>query len=107
MAELGLPSAALAGANDQRRRRALVEGVAAWGLAGPATFLMALLLFLPTFAVVLISLTDWQLGASAIRWVGLTNYHHLFADRVFWQSLGNTLIYVGITVSASVVLGLG
>lgn len=90
-----------------QRRRRRSETWVAWGLAGPATFLLFLLLLGPTVAVVVLSATDWQLGAKTLRFVGLGNYAELFADRVFRQSLGNTLLYVAITVPASVGLGLG
>ena len=58
-------------------------------------------------AVILLSLTDWTFGAPTIAWVGLANYQELWRDRVFWQSLRNTLAYVAFTVPLSVFLGLG
>ena len=55
----------------------------------------------------LLSLTDWQFGAPTMRFIGLGNYAEMFADRVFWTSLWNTLVYVAFTVPVSVALGLG
>ena len=104
MAEALSPRARLDAANRRRRRS---ESWAAWGLAGPATFLLFLLLLGPTAAVIVLSTTDWQLGAKSLRFVGLGNYGEMFADRVFRQSLANTLFYVAITVPVSVALGLG
>lgn len=104
MAEALEPDRLLDAANRRRRRS---ETWAAWGLAGPATFLLFLLLLGPTAAVVALSATDWQLGAKSMRFVGLGNYAEMFADRVFRQSLANTLLYVAITVPVSVGLGLG
>jgi multiple sugar transport system permease protein len=90
-----------------RRRRRRTEAWAALGLAGPATVLLFLLLLGPTAAVLVLSATDWQLGAKTMRFVGFGNYAEMFADRVFRQSLANTLLYVAITVPISVGLGLG
>ena len=92
---------------DGLRRRRIAEALAALSLAGPAVFLMVVFLIGPLLVVVLLSLTDYQLGAASLRWIGLGNYAEMFADRVFQRSLQNTLLYVAIVVPASVGLGLG
>lgn len=79
--------------------------VAALAVA-PAVVLLALLLFGPALAVAIFSLTDWQIGASSFRFLGLANYQALFADRIFWTSLVNTVVYVVIVVPGTVGLGL-
>jgi multiple sugar transport system permease protein len=56
--------------------------------------------------VLLLSLTDYQLGALEWSWVGLANYSDMLGDRIFLRSLSNTFIYVAIVVPGSVVLGL-
>lgn len=76
-------------------------------LAGPALALMLLFLIGPLVAVFLLSFTDYQLGAPALRWIGLQNYTELFTDKVFRKAFANTLVYVGIVVPLSVGLGLG
>ncbi|ODT16806.1 MAG: ABC transporter permease [Hyphomicrobium sp. SCN 65-11] len=73
----------------------------------PAVFLMMALLIGPVAAVMLMSFTDYQLGAPSWSLVGLTNYVELYGDRVFWTSLVNTLFYVAVVVPASMALGLG
>ena len=80
---------------------------AGWLLSAPAIFLMGLMLIGPVIAVFSMSLTDYQLGATSWGFVGLRNYTELFADKVFWASLKNTLVYVGIVVPSAVALGLG
>ena len=82
------------------------EAVAAWCLALPATLLLLLFLLGPAVAVVLLSLTDWQFGAPSLSFVGLGNFEAMAASRVFWRSLANTMLYVGIVVPVSVLLGL-
>ncbi|MBL8673242.1 MAG: sugar ABC transporter permease [Rhodospirillales bacterium] len=93
-------------AAPRRNRLARAEALAAYGLAAPAATLLLCILILPTAATVALSFTDWQFGAATLNWVGLGNYAHLAADRVFWKSLGNTLLYVAIVVPCSVCLGL-
>src|SRR5262245_24161276 len=80
---------------------------AAYALAAPALILMLLMLIGPLAGVIALSFTDYQLGAPSFSWIGLSNYHEMFADRVFWISLKNTLTYVAIVVPGAVALGLG
>ncbi len=94
-------------AAGRRAPARLGEVLAAWSLAGPATLLLILLLLGPTVAVVALSFTDWLFGAASLSFIGFENYREMSADRVFWISLGNTLLYVGFVVPVSVLLGLG
>jgi len=82
------------------------EQFTAWLLALPAMLLMWAMLLGPAVAVALLSFTDWNFGEPEIAWSGLANYAELWGDRVFWISLRNTLIYVGISVPMTVGLGL-
>ena len=82
------------------------EAVAGYAFATPALVLILLLLIAPIIVVIVMSLTDYQLGALDWSWVGLGNYAEIFSDRVFRRSLGNTFIYVTIVVPGSVILGL-
>jgi multiple sugar transport system permease protein len=82
------------------------EAVAAYVLAAPAFLLMWAMLLGPALAVLLLSFTDWNFGEPELRWAGGVNYVELWGDRVFWKSLRNTLIYVGVSVPATVGLGL-
>ena len=88
------------------RPGAAVEQFTAWLLALPAMLLMWAMLLGPAVAVALLSFTEWNFGEPEIAWAGLANYAELWGDRVFWISLRNTLIYVGISVPATVGLGL-
>src|SRR5256885_10541773 len=63
-------------------------------LLAPAGLLATVLLFIPVLAVVLMSLTDWQFGATTLNWVGLQNYAELWSDAVFRKSVANTLVYL-------------
>jgi multiple sugar transport system permease protein len=108
MADLALPGADFAApARSRSRARAIRQGLTGLFLATPALALILLFLVGPVIAVLAMSLTDYQLGAPSWAFIGLENYNHLLADRVFWKALGNTLLYVAIVVPGSVALGLG
>lgn len=87
----------------QRRSR---PSLTPYGLVAPALTLMLLMLLGPLAAVIALSFTDYQLGAPSLSWIGLANYHEMLADKVFWISLRNTLVYVGIVVPGAVTAGL-
>lgn len=80
--------------------------LAAYALAGPATAAMLAMLLAPTALVFFISLTDWQFGALTFNFIGFGNYAELVEDPIFRRSFLNTLIYVGIVMPLSVLLGL-
>lgn len=102
-----MASADATGLARARRAAARREALVAWSLAGPAAFLLVLLLLGPTVAVVVMSFTDWLFGASSFGWIGLENYAAIFGDRVFWRSLRNTFAYLAIVTPLSVGIGLG
>lgn len=83
------------------------EGLAGLLLAGPALLALALLLLLPTAAVLVVSLTDLELGGPPLRWIGLANYAELIDDGAFRIALRNTVVYVAAVLPVSVLLGLG
>ena len=58
----------------------------------------------PILAALLGSLHDWNNGTY--RWVGLANYHRLFADPVFWTSSVNTVVFMAGAIIGRVVLGM-
>jgi multiple sugar transport system permease protein len=84
-----------------------LEFLAGWLLSTVATLMMWLILIGPCLAVLLISFTDWEFGMPTVAFIGIENYQKMFADRVFWTSFRNTVIYVGLLVPISVALGLG
>jgi multiple sugar transport system permease protein len=67
---------------------------------------MWLMLLGPALAVLALSFTDWTFGSPRLDWAGASNYQQLLADRVFWVSLQNTLVYVAFVVPISVAIGL-
>jgi len=88
------------------RLRGRQSTLAAYGLVMPAMTLILIILIGPLAAVIALSFSDYQLGAPHISWIGLVNYRDMFADKVFWIALRNTLAYVAIVVPGAVILGL-
>jgi multiple sugar transport system permease protein len=76
-------------------------------LLGPCLVLTVLLLIVPLLIVALMSLTDWQFGASTWNWVGLGNYVDLWNDPTFRKSFANTVYYLVIVSVCSIAVGLG
>jgi multiple sugar transport system permease protein len=88
------------------RAASRLETLTAWVLVGPAVILLVGLFLLPVCAVIVIALTDWQLGAKTLSFVGLANFREVFGDESFRISLVNTIVYVLIVVPGTVGLGL-
>jgi multiple sugar transport system permease protein len=70
----------------------------AWGFVTPALLAIGLFFALPTFAALLLSLTDFDIYALAdirnLRFVGLDNYVSLVGRPLFWTAMGNTMWFV-------------
>lgn len=62
----------------------------------PAYLLFILLVAVPFFRALSMSLTQWA-GYDDPRFVGLSNFQTLFRDRVFWLSLRHTLMFTLVT----------
>ncbi|WP_188577444.1 carbohydrate ABC transporter permease [Azorhizobium oxalatiphilum] len=106
-----LPAAAAGNARPAKarapaRKAARRQARTAYALLAPALLLMAGLLILPLAAIFALALTDYQLGAQAIAFIGIDNFKALAVDPVFWQALGNTLLYAAMVVPGSIGLGL-
>ena len=67
---------------------------------------MILLVLLPSSTVIILSLTDYQLGLGQSRYIGTDNYKAMLADPGFRQSLRNTAVYVATVAPLSIGLGL-
>jgi len=81
-----------------------------WGKAalyiGPSIVVLFLIAFLPILYAVRTSFWSWHLHRAGTRALaGLGNYLHLFADQRYMNSLGLTLLFTALSVSASMVLG--
>ena len=89
-----------------RGRRAWAEGVSGSAFALPAFLLLLLIYLVPLCVLVVLSVTDYELGAVDWKWRGLANFEKALGDAVFRRSLFNTFLYVAIVLPGSVLLAL-
>lgn len=87
-----------------RKRR---EALAAYLLLAPAMVAFVLFLLIPLFMTIGLSFVNWSgITLNSIQWAGVSNYTRLFHDPVFWHSLRNNLIFLGLGMTLIVGLGL-
>lgn len=74
----------------------------------PACFVYVLFWVLPGLANIPISFTDWSATKplSSAQYVKLSNYKKLFGDELFWNALGNNIVYGVFTVIIITILAL-
>jgi len=70
----------------------------------PASTLYFFFFLIPTFGALSYSLYDWRGFGTNMNYMGLDNYVELFADRLFWRSMSNTLLI--LIVGGIIVFGL-
>jgi putative chitobiose transport system permease protein len=73
----------------------------------PAFLLLILTVFYPALQGFYLSFTRYENITLPPEWVGLLNFQRLFKDPVFWQTLGNTVIYLLGVVPILVIFPLG
>ncbi|MET0498021.1 MAG: sugar ABC transporter permease [Steroidobacteraceae bacterium] len=101
----------IASANDaalcrRATRRNFAQLTAGHLLSLPAAVALLLLFVAPTIAIFGIALTDWQLGADDLSFIGLKNFRALLVDPDFYKSLRNSVVYTLLVLPATVCLGL-
>lgn len=92
-------------ASGRRRAARRRDTLTGYAFVAPNMLLMALFLFVPIAFAIQLSLQDTQ-GFGDPEWIGLGNYARMAADPIFWQSLGNTLVFTAITVPIELAGGL-
>jgi len=60
----------------------------------------------PLFMAFWVSLNRWNLLEGTYTWIGSSQYQKLFHDPVFFQSLKNNFVYIGIQVPISILGGI-
>lgn len=73
----------------------------------PALLVLLVTVFWPVCQAFYLSLTNYSDLSQAPQWIGFANYRKLWADKVFWQTLGNTLLYLICVVPILVTAPLG
>lgn len=70
----------------------------------PASALYFVFFLVPTLWAFIYSLFDWRGFGTQMQYIGLRNYGELLGDRLFWRSMGNTVMI--LLVGGVVVFGL-
>jgi sn-glycerol 3-phosphate transport system permease protein len=77
-----------------------------WLLLLPAAVLLVTFTHYPTAATVIQSFFSTAKGGHAAEFVGLENYRFMLEDDIFWQVLGNNLVFALGTIPASIALAM-
>lgn len=79
-----------------------------WVLLAPALIVILATTIYPLIYAALMSFRDWRLTRSPVpeAFVGFENYERAFTDAIFLNSLRVTLLFVVMSVTISVILGL-
>ena len=84
---------------------------AGWLFIAPAMSAIVVFFVFPVLAALAMSFTDFDIYALAslrnLRFAGLDNYLHLLQTPLFWQALGNTMVFVVVGVPLSIGASLG
>jgi putative chitobiose transport system permease protein len=61
----------------------------------PAIIALSVTLFFPALQAFSLSFAEYEYDLTQIpQWVGLANFQRLIGDRIFWQTIINTLLYI-------------
>jgi putative chitobiose transport system permease protein len=73
----------------------------------PAIVALSITLFFPAIQAFSLSFAQYEYDLTQMpQWIGLANFQRLASDRVFWQTIGNTLLYIIGVVPILVILPL-
>lgn len=102
--EIGkVPSKRISLFSNQRELRDTLVGYA---FVFPFIILFIIFTLYPIVRGFWISLHNWELVGTNIKFIGFGNYQRLLSDNLFWTSLKNTLFFVILSGPVLVVLGL-
>jgi multiple sugar transport system permease protein len=86
----------------------LGKKVLPYALLSPAVLVTLTIVFFPMIQAAWMSFHDYVLfRPKDISFVGFRNFITAFTDEVFWISFRHTVVWIGITVPAQLLLGLG
>jgi sn-glycerol 3-phosphate transport system permease protein len=99
------PDVALHAAPAPRKRPVREYGLFALMVA-PNLLVIAVFAYWPILYNAYLSLTDWNMIAVRPTFVGLANYARTLTDPAFHQTLWVTVVFTGLVVAGSLVIGL-
>ncbi|MFD0852468.1 carbohydrate ABC transporter permease, partial [Actinomadura adrarensis] len=99
------PDAASEAVRARKTTPADREGFLAWVMLLPAVVYIIALVGVPFLLAIAFAFSDVTTGDPSFDWVGFANFEAIFADGVFWRSLGNTLLFTTVSMLLIVVFG--
>ncbi|MCB8839438.1 carbohydrate ABC transporter permease [Aurantimonas sp. VKM B-3413] len=98
---------ALEAPNPGGRKRPRRGALLPYALLTPAVVVVLIIVFAPMVEALVTSFYDYVLfRPNAAKFVGIANFVKLFNDPVFWTSLWQTALWIGLTVPLQMGLGL-
>lgn len=94
------------GADRRFRGFAIGQQLVAWLLVLPAVGLLAAFTHYPALSSLVTSFYSTPRRNRPAEWIGLDNYQHMVDDPVFWQVLGNNIVFALGVVPVSIALAL-
>jgi multiple sugar transport system permease protein len=91
--------------NAARARLGDREGALGWFFLTPTVVYVVALVAVPFGLAIAFAFSDVTSGDPSYDWAGLDNFQRVFDDRVFWRSLGNTLIFTTVSMFFIVLFG--
>ena len=88
-------------------RSRIKQALEPYGFLTPTALLLVVLMFVPIFLVIQYSFFDNVIFNEAPVVVGLDNYGAVIGDPVFFTAVKNTAFFVGVSVAAHLLIGLG
>lgn len=82
------------------------EERAAWWFVAPAALHLAVFAAFPILCAAGLALYDWDILSGGARFVGLGQFQKVFADRPFWNAVGNSVRYAALSVPLGMALAL-
>jgi len=90
------------------QRQAIVRRLTPYLFLLPALLMLSLTVFYPAVQAFLLSFTRYEYDITQPPlWIGFENFQRLLADKVFWKTLGNTVLYLLCVVPILAIAPLG
>lgn len=83
------------------------QGILAYVLLFPGLLILAAFIGYPFITSLWLAVTDQSVSTSVARFIGLDNFTDELRSQIFLQTVRNTLVYTGVTVTIKLVLGIG
>lgn len=82
------------------------SNLAGWCFVAPQVIGYLCFVALPLLFSLYLCFAEWNF-IDFPTFIGFDNFAYVFQDRIFWKSIGNTFIYIIITVPLTIVVSLG